>query len=77
MVIPPVDRQVIMLFEMVCSCGATLHLDVEKTKEEAAWLLVNRFTTAHVSCGFMTPLLEEMPSTKKIIDIPIKDRDIT
>ena len=65
-----------MFFEMVCSCTATLHLDVSKDREEAALLLVNRFTMAHVSCGFMTPLMEQLPTpTKKFNIKTTNDKD--
>jgi len=58
-----------MFFEMMCSCSAAIELDVDKSREDAAWLLVNRFTTAHVDCGFMTPLLEELPNPTKRFNI--------
>lgn len=58
-----------MFFEMMCSCSASLHLDVGVEREDAALLLVNRFTMAHVTCGFMTPLLEELPSPTKKFNI--------
>jgi hypothetical protein len=58
-----------MFFEMVCQCNATLQIDVEKNREEAAWLLVSRFSNAHVACGFITPLYEEMPQETKRFNI--------
>jgi hypothetical protein len=65
-----------MFFDMMCSCTAALQLEVDHKKEEAAWLLVNRFTTAHAECGFMTPLLEELPKPTKQFNINIsQDRD--
>lgn len=64
-----------MFFEMACSCSAMLNVDVSEDKAEAAWLLVNRFTSAHVGCGYMTPLLEEMPHTTKKFNMRITDKD--
>ena len=72
--LPP--KAMVMFFEMLCSCTATIQLEVDHNKEEAAWLLVNRFTSAHVSCGFMTPLLEELPNPTKRFNINIsQDKD--
>jgi hypothetical protein len=54
-----------MLFDMVCSCGAAIQIDVEPTEDDnSVWLLINRFVNAHVKCGFMTPLrTDKDPST--------------
>jgi len=66
-----------MYIELSCSCAAAIQVDVDVHREDAALLLVNRFTTAHVQCGFMTPLLEELPNPKKRFDINItQDKDI-
>jgi hypothetical protein len=42
---------------------------MDKGKEDAAWLLAARFSSAHVACGFISPLLEETPITTKRFDI--------
>jgi len=66
-----------MYIELYCSCTATIQVDVDVDREDAALLLVNRFTTAHVQCGFMTPLMEELPNPKKRFNINIaQDKDI-
>jgi hypothetical protein len=65
-----------MFFEMSCSCSAALQIEVDSHKEDAAWLLVNRFTVAHVACGYMTPLMEELPNPSKRFNINIsQDKD--
>jgi len=64
-----------MFFEMVCQCTATLQIDAEKSKEEAAWLLVSRFCNAHVACGYITPLYEEMPQDTKRFNIKATEQD--
>lgn len=54
-----------MLFDIVCQCSAALSLDMPKEKEDASWLLINRFINAHVGCGLMTPLPDSAPLTTK------------
>jgi hypothetical protein len=66
-----------MFFEMSCQCSATIQLEVDKNKDEAAWLMANRFATAHVECGFVSPLFEEKPTTTKLFNIPATDKDVT
>jgi len=61
-----------MYFEMSCSCSASINLDLGKDKEDAAWLLANRFVNAHAVCGFVSPLNEELPMSTKKYDIKIK-----
>ena len=58
-----------MYIEMICSCTASISVDMDKGKEDAAWLLAARFSSAHVACGFISPLLEEAPITTKRFDI--------
>jgi hypothetical protein len=53
-----------MFFETMCSCSASLQLDVEGN-EDAAWLLLNRFINAHTTCGFVSPLPDNEFPTKK------------
>jgi hypothetical protein len=53
-----------------------IQLEVDKSKEDAAWLLLGRFASAHSACGFVTPLLEERPELTKRLNIkttPEKD----
>lgn len=54
-----------MFFEMACSCSASLQLDVD-SNEEAAWLLLGRFTSAHTTCGFISPLPDNEFPTKTL-----------
>jgi len=61
--------------ELSCSCSAAIQIDVEKSREEAAWLFVNRFANAHVSCGFILPLLEELPIGTSTLNITVNDQD--
>lgn len=58
-----------MFIEVSCQCSAMIQLEVDKNKEEAAWLMLNRFANAHVQCGFVSPLLEEAPATTKKLNI--------
>lgn len=46
-----------MYVEMVCSCEATLHLDMgeEDGAIDSIWMLTYRFANAHIHCGYMTP----------------------
>ena len=44
-----------MQFDMVCACGAALTMDIfDEDNMLGGWMLVHRFTNAHVSCGYMT-----------------------
>jgi hypothetical protein len=60
-----------MYFDMICSCSASFHIELEVDSEEAVWLLVNRFINAHVECGFMTPIAEQSPTEKQQLNIKI------
>jgi len=65
-----------MFLEVACQCSAMIQLEVDKSKEDAAWLLLGRFASAHSACGFVTPLLEERPELTKRLNIkttPEKD----
>lgn len=64
-----------MFIELSCSCSAAIQIDVEKSREEAAWLLINRFANAHVSCGFISPLLEEAVIVTSTLNIIVDDQD--
>jgi len=65
-----------MFFEVACQCSAMMQLEFNESREEAAWLLLCRFASAHSACGFITPLLEELPEETKKFNIkttPEKD----
>lgn len=64
-----------MFIEMTCSCTASVQVDMPEDKETMGLVLVNRFTNAHVSCGFMTELREEKPMTTKKFDIKTTEQD--
>lgn len=43
-----------MFVDMLCgSCDSALNVDSED--DDAVWMLVHRFATAHADCGFMAP----------------------
>ena len=48
-----------MFVEMSCSCSAAISVDVDTELDNAGWLLASRFASAHVNCGFVSPLMEE------------------
>jgi hypothetical protein len=58
-----------MFVELMCSCSAAITVDLEKGREDAGWLLVNRFTNAHVACGLVSPLLEQHDTPTKPFNI--------
>jgi len=58
-----------MFFEIACSCSASLSLETTKEKEDASWLLINRFINAHVGCGLMTPMPDSSPTQTKRYNI--------
>lgn len=58
-----------MFFEVACSCSASLALDTSKDKEDASWLLINRFINAHTACGLMTPLPDSTQTRTKRYNI--------
>lgn len=51
-------RPVGMYVALICGCDAQLELDVPSDGEAAAWVMVHRFSNAHASCGYVTPLQE-------------------
>lgn len=66
-----------MFVELMCSCSASISVEVEKSREDAGWLLVSRFAAAHVSCGLVSPMLEEQDNPTKIFNIKAKpEQDI-
>jgi hypothetical protein len=48
---------------------ASISVDLEKNREDAGWLLVNRFTNAHIECGLVSPLLEQRETPTKPFNI--------
>lgn len=62
-----------MFIEVACSCTAAIQFEVDKGKEDAAWLFLNRFANAHVECGFVSPLFEEISNGTVTMQIPTKD----
>jgi hypothetical protein len=48
---------------------ASISVDLEKSREDAGWLLVNRFTNAHIACGLVSPLLEQREAPTKPFNI--------
>lgn len=57
-------------------CGfCDSYLQMESMEEDAVWLLVHRFTDAHVACGFISPTTEDAPIEyqKKVIKPRLKD----
>jgi len=66
-----------MFFEMMCSCSASLQIDVDGPREDAAWLLLTRFSEAHVDCGYVTQLVKEKPEITKRFNLNVTpDQDI-
>jgi hypothetical protein len=47
-----------MTFDLQCLCGALFHVTAEEM-DDRLWLLIQRFTNAHVTCGFMTAVAED------------------
>ena len=46
-----------MFVEMSCSCGATLQLD--GADDTGTWLMAVRFSDAHTTCGFVSPVVTD------------------
>lgn len=53
-------------------CASSISMDSEW--EESTWLLVNRFSAAHVQCGTFTETTE-MPVRPDYLDSPYEDED--
>lgn len=63
-----------MFVEM--NCGACeSYFQVEADEEDAVWLMMHRFSSAHADCGFMTPSLGEpaVALKKKVIKPRLTD----
>jgi hypothetical protein len=55
-----------MFVEITCACTASIQVELKEHQETMGLILVNRFTNAHVDCGFMSSLpVEPTPITKK------------
>lgn len=63
-----------MFVELVCGCGASFQLDGPDESNTATWLLTNRFSEAHVACGFMTPIAKDAPETTERYTLKFKPR---
>jgi len=55
-----------MYFEMMCSCSASIHMDVTEDMDNLGLLIMNRFIESHVKCGFMVPEFKDNESIFKI-----------
>lgn len=60
---------------MVCTCSATLQLDIADDYGTAAWLMVTRFSDAHINCGYITPLVKDKPETTKRYEVNPRTED--
>lgn len=61
-----------MFVEMSCTCGASVQIDSEN--ENGAWLVANRFSSSHVVCGFMSPVVVDVPEKMRRYDMSSKDQ---
>jgi hypothetical protein len=64
-----------MFVEMTCACTASIQVELKEHQETMGLILVNRFTNAHVDCGFMSPVSEERTATTKKFDIKTTEQD--
>ncbi len=55
-----------MYFEMMCSCSASIHMDVAEDMQTLGLLFLNRFIESHVNCGFMTPMHKDVDDDIKL-----------
>lgn len=70
-----------MYVEMVCgACESYFNCDAEDEDANALWLMMHRFSNAHVECGYMTrnaqeddPESSELATRRKIIKPRLKD----
>jgi len=61
-----------MLFDMSCTCNATLNVEFEKDSTPP-WIIINRFLAAHVKCGYVAPTIREVNEPVRILDMPLLD----
>jgi hypothetical protein len=64
-----------MFVEMTCACTAAIQVELKEHQETMGLILVNRFTNAHVDCGFMSPIPAETTNTTKKFDIKTTEQD--
>jgi hypothetical protein len=64
-----------MFVEMTCACTASIQVELKEHQETMGLILVNRFTNAHVDCGFMSSVSEERTATTKKFDIKTTEQD--
>jgi len=64
-----------MFIEMTCSCTAAIQVELKEHQETMGLILVNRFSNAHVGCGFMTEVPAEESKPAKTFNLRITDKD--
>lgn len=52
-----------MFVEMSCKCGSAIQLD--GVNDTYTLLMSNRFAESHISCGYVTPVAFDGPTTTK------------
>lgn len=63
-------------FDMVCSCGAGLQINVDdENLMTSAMVFLNRFADAHAKCGFMTQMPPLGHPTGRSINLPASTED--
>lgn len=66
-----------MFFEMMCSCTATLSLDVAEDNDTLGWVMIHRFASAHINCGYMTPMTtDEKSETRRTERIEDHEKEV-
>lgn len=64
-----------MFVEMTCACTASIQVELKEHQETMGLILVNRFTNAHVDCGFMSPVPVEPTTNTKKFDIKTTEQE--
>lgn len=67
-------KVVAMIFDMVCNCGAALQVESDDYLE-GVWLLITRFTDAHVKCGYMTELTRDSVGDRRTQKINLEEKN--
>lgn len=69
-----------MYVEMVCgACESYFNIDADPEDTSAVWMMMHRFSNAHIECGYMSRVVQEddpegMESVrKKVIKPRLKD----
>lgn len=63
-----------MIFDMSCTCNASLSIEIDDDDNTVAWLVINRFLEAHIKCGYVVPITRESFEPTKTLDLPVPDR---